>query len=79
MMLEAHLSGAQLAWRIVRWPLAAVVLLTAALLVTNAADEKLSTQARAMLAPPESRYPDSENLFVLLPGLMRRRRSRLSR
>jgi hypothetical protein len=69
MMIEAHLSGAQLAWRIVRWPLAAVALLTAALLVTNAADEKLSTQARAMLASPESRYPDGENLFVLLAGL----------
>jgi hypothetical protein len=69
MMLEAHLSGAQLAWRIVRWPLAAVALLIAALLVTNAADEKLSTQARAMLASPESRYVDGDNLFVLLAGL----------
>jgi hypothetical protein len=69
MMPEAHLSGVQLAWRIVRWPLPAVALLSAALLVTNATDEKLSTQARAMLATPESRYPDSENLFVLLGGL----------
>jgi hypothetical protein len=43
--------------------------MTAALLITNAVDEKLSTQARAMLAPPQSRHPDSENLFVLLAGL----------
>lgn len=56
-------------WRIVRWLLTAVVLLAAALLLTNASDEKLSTQAQAMLAPPESRYQDSENLFVLLAGL----------
>ena len=63
------MSGAQLAWRIVRWPLAAVALLAVALLVTNAADERLSTQARAMLASPESRYVDGDNLFVLLAGL----------
>ena len=63
------MSRAQLAWRIVRWPLAAVALLILALLVTNATDEKLSTQAQAMLAPPQSRYPDSANLFVLLAGL----------
>lgn len=63
------MSGAQPAWRIVRWPLAAAALLTAALLATNAADERLSTQARAMLAAPEPRYPDSENLFVFLAGL----------
>lgn len=63
------MSGARLAWRIVRWPLAAVTVLTVALLVTNVTDEKLSTEAQAMLAPPESRYPDSENLFVLLAGL----------
>ena len=63
------MSRAHLAWRMVRWPLAAVALLTAALLITNAVDEKLSTQARAMLAPPQSRHPDSENLFVLLAGL----------
>src|SRR5580658_1153263 len=68
-MVEAHLSGAQFAWRIVRWFMAAVTLVTAALLITNASDEQLSTQAQAMLAPPESRNPDSENLFVLLAGL----------
>jgi hypothetical protein len=68
-MLEAHLSGAQLAWRIVRWPTAAVALLAVALLLTNATDEKLSPQAQAMLASPESRYPDSDNLFVLLAGV----------
>lgn len=63
------MSRAQLAWRIVRWPLAAVALLILSLLVTNATDERLSTQAQAMLAPPQSRYPDSANLFVLLAGL----------
>jgi hypothetical protein len=68
-MVEAHLSGAQFAWRIVLWSMAAVTLVTAALLITNASDEQLSTQAQAMLAPPESRNPDSENLFVLLAGL----------
>lgn len=63
------MSGAHRAWRIVRWPLAAVALIAAALLATNALDERLSTQARAMLAPPPSRYPDDQNLFVLLAGL----------
>lgn len=68
-MHESHLSGTHLAWRTVRWPMAAVVLLAAALLATNATDENLSTQAQAMLASPESRCPDSDNLFVLLAGL----------
>lgn len=68
-MVETHLSAAELAWRIVRWPVASVALMTAALLIANAADEKLSAHARAVLAPPQSRYPDSENLFVLLAGL----------
>lgn len=68
-MVETHLSAAQLGWRIVRWPVAAVALMIAALLVANAADETLSTQALATLTPPPSRYPDGENLFVLLAGL----------
>lgn len=68
-MVETHLSAAQLAWRIVRWPVAAVALLIAVLLIANAADENLSAEVRAILAPPPSRYPDSENLFVLLAGL----------
>ena len=68
-MVEAPLRGARRAWRLVRWPLAAVALLAVALVLANARDEKLSTQARAMLAPPPARYPDRENLFVLLAGL----------
>jgi hypothetical protein len=55
--------------RLLRWLLIAVVLLAAALLLVNARDERLSTEAQAMLAPPQARYPDSENLFVLLAGL----------
>ncbi len=68
-MIEAQSRSARVLWRIVRWLLTAVVLLAAALFLANASDERLSTQAQATLAPPESRYHDSENLLVLLAGL----------
>ena len=68
-MVETHLSAAQRAWPVVRWPGGAVALIVAALFITNAADENLSIEARAMLTPPPSRYPGRENLFVLLAGL----------
>ena len=49
--------------------LAGIALVTAALLITNAFDEELSPEARALLARPPSRASDNENLFVRLAGL----------